>query len=145
MTELDQVIATAYSDSTNLEKTNKVYQVFLRSLLYVPIEQLEEEQASSTDEQQVLPLIANYDGNYFMVAFDTQERLQQWAGEQYTTIASVQISGRDLIDGITNELHLCLNVGCAYYKEFFPDEVRRLKTVIFKTKRPSERAQSSPP
>jgi len=39
----------------------------------------------------------------------------------------VEISGKDVVAGMHESVYLCLNYGTDFYKEFSPDEVKRLK------------------
>jgi hypothetical protein len=129
MTELDQVIAKAYDSEGKQEDVNKVYLTLLRAPLIIPVEKMAEAEISS-DEEPFKPLFAKLDDKYFMLAFDTVERLTAWAHDQVEAIDFVEISGRDLIAGINEGVFLCLNVGTKYYKEFSPDEVKQLKKVV---------------
>jgi hypothetical protein len=42
----------------------------------------------------------------------------------------VEISGHDVVKGINEQVFLCLNHGTDFYKEFTPDEVKRLKMIV---------------
>ncbi len=132
MTELDQLIAVAYASEGKQDDVNKVYLTLLRSPLLVPVEKIPEGKVvdSAGDEEPFKPLFAKIDDNYFMLAFDTVERLTTWAGDQVDQIDYVEISGRDIVAGISDQAFLCLNVGNEFYKEFSPDEVKRLKTIV---------------
>lgn len=128
MTELDQLIAAAFASEGKQEDVNKVYLAMLRTPLFIPVEKLGE--APVDEEEPFRPLFAKIDDQYFMLAFDTVERLIAWAGEEMEQIDYVQLVGRDLIAGINDAVFLCLNQGTAFYKEFSPDEVKRLKTIV---------------
>jgi hypothetical protein len=127
MTDLDELIKTAYASEGRQEDVNKVYLAFIRSLLFVPVEKNSPDVSA---EEPFRPLFANFDGKYFMLAFDTTERLAEWAGEHAEAIEYVEISGRDVIAGVGEEVYLCLNLGTDFYKEFSPDEIRRIKTIV---------------
>lgn len=131
MTELDQVISAAFASEGKQDDVNKVYLTLLRTLLFLPVQKEGENAPPKRDEDEPFkPLFAKVDDNYFMLAFDTEERLTAWAGDQIQHINYVEISGRDLIAGINDQVFLCLNHGGDYYKEFTPDEVKRLKTIV---------------
>ena len=129
MTELDEVISKAFASEGKKEDVNKVYLTLLRTPLIIPVEKMAEEEISS-EEEPFKPLFARLDEKYFMLAFDTVDRLKGWANDQVEAIDFVEISGRDLIAGINAGVYLCLNVGSKYYKEFSPDEVQQLKKVV---------------
>lgn len=131
MTELDQVIATAFASSGKQDDVNKVYLTLIRTPLFLPVQKEEPEQQPDAEEP-FKPLFAKIDDKYFMLAFDTIERLTAWAGEQLDHISYVEITGRDVIAGISEQVYLCLNYGTDHYKEFAPDEVMRLKMIVSK-------------
>ena len=126
MTELDQAIVAAFASEGKQDDVNRVYLTLLRTSLYVPVKK---EQSTDPDEP-FAPLFAIVDDHYFMMGFDTVERLMAWLGDQKDQVAYVELSGRDVIAGISDEVYLCLNVGTEFYKEFSPDEVKRLKMVV---------------
>jgi hypothetical protein len=126
MTELDQAIAAAFASEGKQEDVNKVYLMLLQSMLFVPVKKEE----STDPEEPFTPLFAKIDDNYYMVVFDTEERLFAWVGENQDQVGYVEISGRDVIAGISEQVYLCLNMGSQYYKEFSPDEVKRLKMIV---------------
>ncbi len=126
MTELDQLISAAYMSQGKQEDVNKVYIAILRSLLFLPVKK----DKSPDDEEPFHPLFATVDNQHFMLTFDTVERLTEWAGDQLDQIDYVEISGRDLIAGVSDQVYLVLNMGSEFYKEFSPDEVKHLKKVV---------------
>jgi len=127
MTELDQVIANAFASEGKQDDVNKVYLTLLKTSLFLPVEK---EQPQTGNDEPFKPLFAKIEDKYFLLIFDTLERLTNWAGDQVEQINSVEISGRDVIAGISDEVYLCLNVGTEFYKEFSPDEVKRLKLIV---------------
>ncbi len=129
MTEIDKLLAAIYSNPTDQAVVNKFYLCILRSYLYVPTNK----EFSASEVEPYQPLIVEDNQQYFMLAFDSLERLQIWAGENIYDISRVILRGRDLLKCIGENVHLCLNFGTAYYKEFSPQEVLHLKTVIAKT------------
>jgi hypothetical protein len=128
MTELDQAIAKAFGSEGKQDDVNKVYLTLLRSVLIIPVEKASV--IANADEEPFKPLFAKLEDKYFMLAFDTLERLQAWGHEQLDMLDYVEITGRDLIAGINEGVYLCLNVGATYYKEFSPEEVTQLKKVV---------------
>jgi len=128
MTLLDDAIAFAYKNQGKQESVNKVYLLLLHTTLYVPIKKGRNLQS----EEPFQPLFAKIDERYFMLAFDTVERLTDWAGEHYKDIDYVELSGRDVIAGINAQVFLGLNFGTDFYKEFSPDEVIHLKKIVAK-------------
>lgn len=126
MTDLDKAIAAAFASEGKMEDVNKVYLLLLRSMLFVPVAK----EKNPDSDEPFSPLFAEIDGQYYMLAFDTLERLAEWAGEHYQHMGYVELSGHDLISGISDQVCFSLNVGTTYYKEFLPDEIKRLKTIV---------------
>lgn len=133
MTELDLAISAAFASEGKQEDVNKVYLALLRTPVFVPVEKMAVVEAGGDAETEAgepfKPLFAKVDEKYFMLIFDSLERLEVWAGEDFATIGYVQISGLDVVRGINEDVFLCLNVGTEFYKEFSPEEVMRLKMV----------------
>jgi len=129
ITELDQVIAAAYASEGKKEDVNKVYLALLRSPVFVPVEKVAHD-AVLNEEEPFRPLFAKVEDNYFMVIFDTLERLTAWADVELGKLDYVELNGKDVVAGIGENVFLCVNIGSPYYKEFSPDEVKRLKTVV---------------
>lgn len=126
MTELDKVIANAFASEGKQDDVNKVYLLLLRSNLWVPVKKGGNPEA----EEPFTPLFAHIDNQYFMLAFDTAEKLAAWAGDAASDMEYVELVGRDVIAGISDEAFLCLNLNTPFYKEFTPDEIKRLKTIV---------------
>lgn len=128
MTELDKAIAAAFASEGKQDDVNRVYLLLLRSLLFVPVAK---EKKLGTDEP-FSPLFANIEGRFYLLAFDALDRLRTWAGEHINDMDYVELSGHDFIKGISDQACFSLNIGSPYYKEFLPDEIKRLKTIVSK-------------
>lgn len=128
MTELDQAIQAAFNSEGKKEDVNQVYLLLLKTNFYLPVKK---EQGSDSDEP-FSPLFAKMDDNFFIATFDTLEKLQQWAGDQFAEMAYVEIKGQDFITGINEQVYWSVNAGTQYYKEFSPDEVKQLKKIVNK-------------
>jgi hypothetical protein len=126
MTDLDQVIAAAFTSNGNKEEVNKVYLTLLRGLLYLPVSKDQPIDA----EEPFAPLFIKADDHYFISVFDTLDRLTNWAGDQIDQMSYVEISGKDIISGLNDKVYLSLNVGEKYYKEFSPAEIVQLKKIV---------------
>ncbi len=126
MSELDSLIAVAYASEGKQEDVNKVYVTLLRSQLVIPVKK----ELSLNEEEPFSPLFAKLDDKFFLIAFDSLERLSAWAGSEFDNIGYVDLLGRDFIAGMSDQVYFCLNLGTDYYKEFSPDEVKRLKMVV---------------
>jgi len=131
-TELDELLTKAIDSQGDTVAVNPFYAAFLRTPLYMPTNK----NWQPTEQKPFQPLMAEVNGKIFLLVFDTLSRLQVWAGDDQEYINHVEILGRDLIDALGNEVYLGLNYATSYYKEFAPDEITRLKTVVAKTKPP---------
>ncbi len=128
MTDLDKAISAAFTSEGKQDDVNKVYLLLLRTLLFVPVSK----EKKPTQDEPFSPLFAAIDDKYYMLAFDTLERLTSWAGEHMNEMAYVELSGHDLVKGIGEQVYFSLNLGSDFYKEFLPDEIKRLKTIAAK-------------
>ncbi len=68
---------------------NQVYLLLLKSILFIPTRKDYE----PTEEEPFIPLFAKVDDHFFLMAFDTEERLAVWAGDRANEINYVEISG----------------------------------------------------
>ena len=126
ITKLDQVIAAAYASEGKQEDVNKVYLALLQSQLFIPVKK----DLSPHETEPFVPLFAKIEDRYFLLAFDTLDRLHTWAGDQRDHMGYIELSGHDWVMGANEQVNLCLNLGSDYYKEFSPDEVKRLKMIL---------------
>ena len=121
-TDLDNALKLAFD--TEGKEANKAYAVFLRTNFFMPVKKVEHE------EQPFVPLFIQEGEHFFIPVFDTLERLQHWSGDN--EIEYTQLMGNAVIRGLGENVVLCLNIGSPYYKEFLPDEITRLKTMVAK-------------
>lgn len=133
MTELDKLIKAAYMSNAEKDLTNKVYIELFSTRLYMPVSKAQVNFVSQQDDQPVMPLYIEQAGLIYILIFDREERLLDWAGTHLNEMSYIELSGRELIQGLNDNICLCLNYGTEYYKQFFPDELQLLKSVIAKT------------
>lgn len=126
MTELDQILAAAFASEGGSKEANQFYLTFLQTRLFIPVKK---EQPTNTEEP-FTPLATLVADKIFILAFDTLARLKNWAGKELTKMRYVELSGRDLINGMNDQVYLALNVGEPLHKEFAPDEVKHLQKII---------------
>jgi peptidyl-prolyl cis-trans isomerase C len=128
MTELDQALQVLRLDMNDARAQSKFYDLFLNATLCVP--SLDEQGADgkpALEEGQVLPLVIESEGNDYLMLFDTEERLKDWAGED---VKWVGVPGYVLAATSVPPLHWALNVGTEYSKQFLPDEIAWLREVV---------------
>jgi len=127
-TGLDQALQTLRVDMADAKRQSKFYDIFLNTTFCVPtLDQQEFDGASAVEEGQVLPLIIESEGNDYLMLFDTEERLKNWAGADVTWVG---VPGYVLAATTMPPLHLALNVGTEYSKQFLPDEIAWLREVV---------------
>lgn len=128
MTGLDQALQTLRVDMDDAKRQSTFYDLFLNTTFCVPtLDQQELDDASALEEGQVLPLIIESDGNDYLMIFDSEERLKAWAEDD---VKWVEVPGYVLAVTTMPPLHLALNVGTEYSKQFLPDEIAWLREVV---------------
>jgi peptidyl-prolyl cis-trans isomerase C len=127
MTGLDRALQTLRLDMDDAKHQSKYYDIFLNTTFYVPTLDQQEGGESAVEEGQVLPLVMESEGNDYLMLFDTEERLKDWAGED---VKWVGVPGYVLAATSVPPLHWALNVGTEYSKQFLPDEIAWLREVV---------------
>ena len=126
MNKLVEAILAAYADESE-HHTNTVYRVFLGHTLWVPVQP-----ESVTESGEYQPLYQTAAEAHFIPIFSSEETFKAWAGEVVNEFTTVQVRGLDVIRGAGERVFLCLDVGTEHYKEFAPDEIAKLKGIVFK-------------
>lgn len=127
-TDLDQALETLRVDMSDAKHQSKFYDIFLNTTFCVPtLDQQEVDEASAGEEGQVLPLIIESEGNDYLMLFDSEERLKNWAGADVTWVG---VPGYVIAATTMPPLHLAMNVGTEYSKQFLPDEIAWLREVV---------------
>ncbi len=127
-TGLDQALQTMRQDMSNATGQSKFYDIFLNTTFCVPtLDPQELDGDSAITEGEVLPLIIESDGNDYLMLFDTEERLKDWAGE---SVKWVGVPGHVLAATTMPPLHLAMNVGTEHSKQFLPDEIDWLREAV---------------
>ena len=125
MNQLELAIEKAFLSEGNTDSANKAYLEFIKANFIIPI------QASSLpDKPEVLFLAEN--NQLFMPVFTRQEYLDAWAVEIQDAIQLLHLSGVNLLQGVGNEVTVCLNIGTTHYKEFNPSELARMRSIVLK-------------
>lgn len=125
---LDQALTLLRQEMSNATSQSKFYDLFLNTTFCVPIlDPSELGDEATLEEGQVLPLIVEADGNDYLMIFDTPERLTAWTGKETTWIG---VPGHVLAATTLPPLHIAMNVGTDYSKQFLPDEIAWLREVV---------------
>jgi hypothetical protein len=128
MTELDQALEALRANPDDHRAQSGFYDLFLNSSFFVPtIDEMVSSGDKGAKEKAEVPLIMVDDGIDYLVFFDQQQRLDDWAGEE---VPSLQLPGHVLAEMTTAELHWAMNIGTDYNKQFAPDEIAWLKEVV---------------
>jgi len=128
MTALDQALLTLREAGDDARRQSKYYDIFLNTTFCVPtLDQPETGGAAAVEEEQVLPLVIESDGNDYLMLFDTEERLKSWAAADATWVG---VPGYVLAATTMPPLRWALNVGTQYSKQFLPDEIAWLREVV---------------
>ena len=133
---LDRALNELHQDVNNATKQSQFYDIFLNTTFCVPtLDPAKLENAPEVPEGQVLPLIVEADGNDYLMIFDTEERLKAWAGADAKWVG---VPGYVLASTTMAPLHLAMNVGTEYSKQFLPDEIAWLREVVEKCNQAAE-------
>jgi len=128
MTPLDTALQNLRDNPESNESRNDFYRLFLSTTFYLPTYDEETGGVSvNKNDEKMLPLIMEADGENFMMIFDLEERVAEWAEEGVHCIA---LPGHVIVEMSTDGLHLAMNVGTEQAKQFVPEEISWLKEVV---------------
>ncbi len=132
MTELDQALEALRTNPDDHKAQSGFYDLFLNSIFFVPtVEEMISTDDKSAKKKTEVPLIIVADGIDYLIFFDEQQRLNDWAEEE---VPSQRLPGHVLAEMTTAELHWAMNIGTDYNKQFAPDEIAWLKDVVERCK-----------
>ncbi|MBE0596106.1 MAG: SseB family protein [Desulfuromonadales bacterium] len=128
-TKLDQALQAFEQDRDDPANQSGFFDLFLNSTFFIPtVDGKTEVAAEGMDEQgHVVPLVIEAEGKDFLMLFDTEERLRNWA-EAETSF--VEVAGHVVAAMSEPPLHWALNVGSEPSKLFQPEEIAWLKEVV---------------
>ena len=125
---LDQALLALRQDMNDAASQSKFYDLFLNTTFCVPAFDSQELGSNAPPaEGEVLPLIIEADGNDYLMIFDSEERLKNWAGDD---VKWVGVPGHVLAATTMPPLHLAMNVGTEHSKQFYPDEIAWLREMV---------------
>ncbi|KTD64670.1 SseB family protein [Legionella spiritensis] len=125
MNSLELAVKTALDSQGDNNKANKAYLEFIKANFIIPIRS-----TSSAENPEVLFLEEGK--NTFLPVFSSENHLRNWAEEISDAIQVLRLSGVDLLKGIGEHVTVCLNIGSPIYKEFNPDELARMRSMVLK-------------
>jgi peptidyl-prolyl cis-trans isomerase C len=142
LTAIDQELQALRLDMDNAKRQSKFYDIFLNTTFYVPtLDNNDLGEASAVEEGQVLPLVIESGGNDYLMLFDTEIRLKDWAAKD---VKWVEVPGHILAATTMPPLHWALNVGSEYSKQFLPDEIAWLQEVVERCNKAAEEEEPNP-
>lgn len=125
-TTLEQAVLDALKHQGDNDTASKAYFAFLKARHFLPIEK------DSGDDPQVLFLQGN--AQIILPIFSCQEYMHAWSGDELAKIDIYELSAVELLSGLGEEVTLAFNPGMSSYKEFNPEEILKLKTMLAKMK-----------
>ena len=126
--ELDQALQAMREDMNDAKRQSNFYDIFLNTTFCVPTLDPKELDGDITlEDGQVLPLIMEADGNDYLMIFDSEERLKNWTD---TAPKWIGVPGHVIATTTLPPLHIAMNVGSEYSKQFLPDEITWLREVV---------------
>jgi SseB protein N-terminal domain len=127
MTELDTALEILLRDIENPENQSQYYNQFLDTSFFVPIHDPANIEGTETlNEDDVVPLVIESEGNDYLMLFDTRERMNDWA---HFEVQHVVMPGEQLAITSIPPLHWALNAGTDHSKLFLLDEIAWLKGI----------------
>ena len=126
MTELDLALEKYMEDEE--EQQAQYYDLVLNTDFYIPISESVANDAE-VSEESATPLVFESDGKSYLMLFDTEKRLIDWAQQ---SIPFVVVTGFQIAELTTQDLHWAINIGSRFAKEFVPDEINWLKEAVEK-------------
>nr|WP_320051282.1 SseB family protein [uncultured Desulfuromonas sp.] len=127
MTELDQALADFIEDE---QKQGAFYDLVLNTKFYIPVYADEEDNVGKKDIQKddsIEPVILESEGNHYLMLFENEERLSDWANEK---VNYVVLPGFVIVQMTPEKLYWAMNMGTDYQKQFVPEEITWLKDVV---------------
>ncbi len=140
MTELDQALETLRADPDDHKAQSGFYDLFLNSTFFVPtVDETFRTGEENQEEKIEVPLIIEAEGTDYLVFFDQQQRLNDWAEQE---VPCVQLPGHMLAEMTPAGLYWAMNIGTDSNKQFAPDEIAWLKDVVEHCKAEDAKAQN---
>ena len=144
MSKLDEALIDLRRDMNDKKNQSEFYDLFLYSTFFLPILHDREPRDAAVADQggrEVLPLITEAAGNDYLMIFDSLERLKSWAKDQNEDenededeVRYVEVPGYVLALSTKAPLHLAMNAGTEFSKQFPPDEIGWLRESVERCK-----------
>ncbi|WP_367607515.1 SseB family protein [Legionella sp. W05-934-2] len=125
MNALQQAIQQALHQEGRSQEANKAYLEFIKANFFMPIE-------SFSDEQSPVPLYFQQGNETYLPVFTDKLLMGKWAEEVKEKILLLTLTGVDLLKGVGEDVHICLDIGSDTYKLFNPSEIARMRSMVIK-------------
>ena len=125
MNQLELAIEKAFLSEGSSQEANKAYLEFIKANFMIPIHL-----TSEPDKPEVLFLTEK--NQIFMPVFTNKDYLDTWALDIQNSIQILHLSGVNLLQGVGDDVTVCLNIGTTHYKEFNPSELARMRSIVLK-------------
>lgn len=126
MSEFDKALQDFLQDMDDRERQTRFFDLFLNTTFCVPTYE-EKQNGQGADEGKAAPLVLSAEGRDYLMLFDTEERLVDWAQQQASFVA---VPGHVLASNTPENLHWMLNYNCEPSKEFSPEEIAWLQKAV---------------
>jgi len=123
--KIEDAILAAIKASGEQQTANHAYFNFLKSTLCMPVEK------NSLEEEPRVLFLEEHD-HIFLPVFSDAKYMEEWAGEEFKQIDIFQLTGIELLKGLGENVIIAFNPGQESYKEFNPEEIEKLKTMVVK-------------
>ena len=123
MTALDDALEKYITDEN---QQAQYYDLILNTDFYIPIT----DDGSDTPVEErgnVSPLVLESEGKRYVLLFDPEERVNNWVKKPVTYII---LAGYEMVRHTPADLHWAINIGNERAKEFVPDEISWLKSLL---------------
>jgi hypothetical protein len=131
MSPLDNALQNAKSDQS---QAAAFYNLFLSTDLYIPVNDSSQHnniERRASENETFSPIIIVREGIKYMPVFDSKARLQDWAKRE---VNFIRLPAHGLLQNLDSAIHLVLNLGTPYFKDFVSDEVKMLQEMVRSTK-----------
>jgi len=136
MNELDQNLEALRANPEDQKAQPNFYDLFLNSVFFVPtVKEMIKPDEESEEHEAEVPMVIESEGNDYLVFFDQQQRLNDWAQEE---APAIQLPGHVLAEMSTADLYWVMNLGTEHVKQFAPDEIAWLQDVVERCKAEAE-------
>lgn len=127
ITLLDKALIAAQQDEKN---GTFFYNTFLGSEIFFPTLDQPVQQANlhrSKEGETFKPYVVEHNGKKYLPVFDSLERLTKWLRREGAYVA---MPAHALVKTVHSDLHLMLNTGTSFVKEFSPEEIQWLCGIV---------------